>query len=169
MIQEEHIDEINTFYQDINRTLSRFSNKLLNTLPFEGSWTAGQVAEHIIKSQTYILKQLSEGPISTAERLYDKEVNTIQEIFRNMESKAKTDESIAPGPPPHDLKTLKKALQTQKKQQIKIIKTNKLEEFSATLDFPGIGQLSRYEWMHMMIEHGQRHRRQIDNIYRTLE
>lgn len=169
LTQEELINEIGTFHQGLNRTLSRFSDETLNTVPFEESWTAGQVAEHIINSQLYIITQLSEGPVSTADRLYDQEINTIQEIFRDMESKAKTDESIAPGPPPHDLKTLQKALQEQKKQQIKIIKTKKLEEFSAILEFPGIGHLSRYEWMHMMIEHGQRHRRQIDNIYKKLD
>lgn len=167
--QEELINEIGTFHQDLNRTLSRFSDETLNTVPFEGSWTAGQVAEHIINSQLYILTQLSEGPVSTADRLYDQEVNTIQAIFRDMESKAKTDESIAPGPPTHDLRKLLETLNKQKEQQIEIIKTRKLEEFCATLEFPGIGHLSRYEWMHMMIEHGQRHRRQIDNIYKKLD
>ena len=54
-----------------------------------------------------------------------------------MESKTKTDESIAPGPPPHSLKTLQKALQKQKNQQIDIIKTKKLREFSTILEFPG--------------------------------
>jgi hypothetical protein len=168
LMQEELINEIGTFHQDLNRTLSRFSDETLNTVPFEESWTAGQVTEHIIKSQLYIIAQLSEGPVSTADRLYDQEVNTMQEIFRDKESKAKTDESIAPGPPTHDLKKLLETLQKQKEQQIKIIKTRKLEEFISMLEFPGIGHLSRYEWMHMMKEHGQRHRRQIDNIYTKL-
>ncbi|MEX2403805.1 MAG: DinB family protein [Balneolales bacterium] len=101
-------------------------------------------------------------------RTDDQEVNTIQEIFRNKESKAKTDESIAPGPPPHDLTRLLDTLYKQKEQQIEIIKTRKLEEFSTILEFPGIGHVSRYEWIHMMTEHGQRHRRQIENIYKKL-
>jgi hypothetical protein len=168
LTQEELIDEIRTFHQVLNRTLSQFSDETLNTVSFEKSWTAGQVAEHIIKSQLFIIAQLSEGPVLTAGRLYDQEVNTIREIFRDKESKAKTDKSIAPGSPPHDLKTLLEALQEQKEQQIEIIKTKKLEEFSAILEFPGIGHLSRYEWIHMMIEHGQRHIKQIENIYKKL-
>lgn len=169
LTQAKLIGEIETFHQDLERMLSRFSEETLNTVPLEKSWTAGQVAEHIIKSQLYIIAQLSEGPTLTAGRVYDQEVNTIQEIFRDKESKAKTDESLAPGSPPHNLKTLREALQKQKEQQFGIIKTKKLEEFSAILEFPGIGRLSRYEWMHMMIEHGQRHRRQIDNIYKKLD
>lgn len=168
LMQEELSNEIGTLHQDLDRTLSRFSAETLNAVPFEGSWTAGQVAEHIIKSQLHIIAPLSEGPASTADRLYDEEVNTIQEIFRDKESKTKTDKSIAPGPPPHNFKTLLGTLQKQKEQQIEIIKTKKLEELSDTLEFPGIGQLSRYEWIHMMIEHGQRHRRQIDTIYGKL-
>ncbi|MGO1521751.1 MAG: DinB family protein [Sphingobacterium sp.] len=169
LTQKELINEIEVFHQDLNRALSQFSNTTLNTVPFEKSWTAGQVAEHIMNSQLYIITQLSQGPVSIADRLYDQEVNTIQEIFRDMESKTKTDESIAPGPPPHSLKTLQKALQKQKNQQIDIIKTKKLREFSTILEFPGIGHLSLYEWMHMMIEHGQRHSRQIADIYKKLD
>ncbi|WP_157243489.1 DinB family protein [Algoriphagus resistens] len=166
--QVKLINEIETFHQDLDSALSRFSAETLNAVPFQGSWTAGQVAEHIIKSQLHIIAPLSEGLTSTADRLYDQEVNTIQEIFRDKESKAKTDKSIAPGPPPHKLKALLGTLQKQKEQQIEIIKTKKLEGFSVSLEFPGIGKLSRYEWIHMMIEHGQRHRRQIDTIYGKL-
>ncbi|MEX1136844.1 MAG: DinB family protein [Balneolales bacterium] len=111
---------------------------------------------------------LSCGQLGLPARTDDQEVNTIQEIFRNKESKAKTDESIAPGPPPHDLKRLLDTLHKQKDQQIEIIKTRKLEEFNTILEFPGIGHVSRYEWIHMMTEHGQRHRRQIENIYKKL-
>ncbi len=168
LLQKELINEISTFHQALESVLSGFSAETLNTVPFQGSWTAGQVAEHLIKSQRHVIEQLTEGQVSAGDRLYDHEVSTIQEIFRNKENKAKTDKSLVPGSPPHNLKILMETLQKQKEQQIGIIKTKELEEFVATLEFPGIGHLSRYEWIHMMVEHGQKHRGQIHTIFKKL-
>jgi uncharacterized damage-inducible protein DinB len=168
LTQEELINEVETVHRDFSKALSQFSNGKFNTVPYEGSWTAGQVTEHIIKSRRGILTQLLDGPMKAADRPYDQMAKTMQDIFRDMESKAKSDERIVPGPPPHDLRALLHTLERQKERQKIIIKTKNLEEFSTELEFPGIGQLSRYEWIHMMIEHDQRHRRQIDNIYKNL-
>ncbi|GAA6768031.1 hypothetical protein AAFH68_39830 [Flavobacterium sp. CGRL1] len=35
-------------YKKLNDTLSKFSESELNLIPYQGSWTAGQVVQHII-------------------------------------------------------------------------------------------------------------------------
>ena len=50
MQRETLAEEIQQSADEFIATLSRFSNEQLNTVPFAGSWTAGQVADHIRKA-----------------------------------------------------------------------------------------------------------------------
>lgn len=47
-MREELIIAIETTFGHLIDELSKFDESTLNQIPFEGSWTAGQTAEHII-------------------------------------------------------------------------------------------------------------------------
>ena len=45
---------------ELLKVLSSFNEHQINTVPFENSWTAAQVADHINKSNISMIKSLSE-------------------------------------------------------------------------------------------------------------
>jgi uncharacterized damage-inducible protein DinB len=164
--QEELIIEIENVNREFIQTLSQFSEKELNKIQQEESWTAGQVTEHILKSNGGILAQLLNGDGNPTTRPFDEHVDLIKNIFRS-EDKMKTAPSLEPSQPPHDLEDLMKTLNLQQIQKLETIKVKELKELSSELQFPPAPNgLTRYEWIIFMIEHTRRHGKQIENIYK---
>ena len=169
MSQYELIDEIENAHQDLFHQLSQFSEQELNRVTNEGSWTAGQVTEHIIKSNGGILHNLLNGDVSPIARAYDEQVDLIKTIFRSGD-KMKTAPVLEPGQPPHEFDDLLKSLKQQKDQQLETINQKDLKELSIELQFPPTPNgLTRFEWLIFMIEHTKRHCKQIENIYNSLK
>jgi uncharacterized damage-inducible protein DinB len=163
---EELTIEIKNVNRELIQTLSKFSTKELNKIQKEESWTAGQVTEHIIKSNGGILTQLLKGDANPSRRPFDEQVELIKNIFRS-EDKMKTDPALEPSQPPHALEDLMKSLNQQKVQQLETINVKELKEVSSELQFPPAANgLTRYEWIIFMIEHTRRHGKQIENIYK---
>lgn len=168
MSQEELIVEIENVNRELIQRLSKFSLDKLNKTKTEESWTAGQVTEHIIKSNEGILNQLLNGVATTTNRPFDEQVDLIKNIFRSKD-KMKTATVLEPHQPPHDLEDLMNSLNQQKAQQIETIKEKELKELSSKLQFPPAPNgLTRYEWLIFMIEHTRRHGKQIENIYKEI-
>ncbi len=168
MSQQELIDEIENVHQDLFHQLSKFSDQELNRVINEESWTAGQVTDHIIKSNGGILNKLLNGNVTPITRPYDEQVDLIKKIFRS-EDKMKTAPVLEPDKPPHELDDLLKSLTVQKEQQLQTINQKDLKELSNELQFPPAPNgLTRYEWLIFMIEHTQRHCKQIESIYNEI-
>ena len=168
MSQEELIGEIENVNREFIQQLSKFSTEKLNKTKKEESWTAGQVTEHIIKSNGGILNQLLNGDATLTTRPFDEQVDLIKNIFRS-EDKMKTAPVLEPNQPPHNLEDLMNSLNHQKAQQIETIKEKELKELSSKLQFPPAPNgLTRYEWLIFMIEHTRRHGKQIENIYKEI-
>ncbi len=166
--QQELVDEIENTHREIFHQLSRFSEQEINSVKNEESWTAGQVTEHIIKSNGGIINKLLHDNVTPITRPFDEQVDLIKKIFRS-EDKMKTALVLEPGKPPHKLNDLLKSLLQQKEQQLQIINENDLKELSIELQFPPAPNgLTRYEWLIFMIEHTQRHCKQIESIYKDI-
>ncbi len=52
MDTQQTFAEIDSVLTNMIKTLSLFTEEEINTIPFEGSWTPGQVAQHIILSDS---------------------------------------------------------------------------------------------------------------------
>ena len=163
------INALKMVHSNFNHTLSQFSDIALNTVPFQGSWTAGQVATHIIKSNSGILTQIFQGKSRKTDRAFDKELSVVQAVFRGPD-KVKSAPELEPDQPPHQLKDLLDMLKAQKEQQITAIDTVEWVEVCEDLDFPpSPNGLTKYEWIHLMMEHTNRHYKQLENIYDLLQ
>lgn len=168
MSQEDLISEMENVNREFFQLLSKFSPDELNKIKSEESWTAGQVTEHIIKSNGGILSQLLNGDTTPTTRPFDEQVDLIKNIFRSKD-KMKTAPVLEPNLPPHDLQDLLKSLNQQKAQQIETIKEKELKELSSQLQFPPAPNgLTRYEWLIFMIEHTRRHGKQLESIYQEI-
>src|SRR5688500_18384836 len=71
----------------------RFTAEQINVVPFEGSWTPAQVAEHIIKATS----GLPDNKTAPADRSADAKVAEIESVFLNFDIKMKSPEFVLPG------------------------------------------------------------------------
>lgn len=153
---------------ELLQTLSSFNEEEFNTVPFEGSWTAGQVAEHLLKSGSGITKLLS-GNTKPTERPIDNNVEVIESIFLDFTKKAKSAEAIWPSDEP---KEKEKLIGTLKATMEHIRETADSMDLSlACMDFPfpTLGEFTRWEWITFVICHTKKHIHQIKNIYKKIK
>lgn len=162
--REKLIEEMDTTFDRLYKALSAFEEEEINTVPFEGSWTAGQVTEHIIKS----IEGIPDTHTTEANRFHDQKVLPLQELFLNMDLKFKTDPFLAPSEPSHDTKSLFKTLGRLEAQHKATAARVKLEALCLDMEFPTFGYLTRYEWLRFMMFHTQRHTQQIVHIHKSL-
>jgi hypothetical protein len=140
--------------------LSSFNEEEINTAPFEGCWTAGQVGEHIYKSVSGIA-QVLQGTVVATERDPAEKIQMIREVFLNFKEKFKSPDFIIPSAGPHDKKLLLRCLQLTLEEAAIDIK--KQDQTMTCLGFPlpGFGELTRLEWNHFTLFHTQRHIHQL--------
>ncbi|HEU5366758.1 MAG TPA: DinB family protein [Hanamia sp.] len=170
MKTEKSTSELATAFDETAKGLleivSSFDDKEFNEIPFEGSWSAAQVADHIRKSLKGTVNALY-GEVKPPERQPDEHVQKLKSLFLNFEIKLQSPEYILPSEKPlqkeilyQDLKELADAISKA---------TNTLDlSFASTIPFPKTGELTRLEWINFAIYHTQRHIRQIKNIRQHL-
>lgn len=61
MERKELLSQINSNSEELAGLLSSLNQAEINTVPFEGSWTARQLVKHVIKSNSGFVKMLN-GP-----------------------------------------------------------------------------------------------------------
>ncbi len=166
-MKKELLININYTIDHVLHVLHAFEDDQFHIVPFEGSWTAAQVAEHLLKSDTGILKILY-GKVAQTKRAPDEKVAAITQLFSDFNLKMKSSEAILPSPRPPEKEVLLSALDH---------KMNALSEAAATLnvsatcldfDLPGFGRLTILEWLTFFMSHTQRHTHQLEQIYRML-
>lgn len=79
---------------DLISQLEKFTAAEFNDIPYTGSWTAGQVADHLYKS--YGVVRTLEGNVIPATRPVDEKIAGIKELFLNFDIKISSPEAILP-------------------------------------------------------------------------
>jgi hypothetical protein len=160
--------EITNTKSELLKTLELFDQENINTVPFEGSWTGGQVAEHVLKSLSGALQNIT-GPVRSTERNPEENVKQLGDIFLNMDIKMQSPDFIIPSNDPKDKKALVSAL-TSALDGIKTVTIT--EDLSATctgFEMPVLGPLTRVEWISFSSFHTRRHTNQLKNIINHLK
>lgn len=152
---------------ELIKYLSSFNEEEINTVPFEGSWSAAQVAEHLTKSAKGI-KSILSGKVENARRPANTHIEALNSIFLNYSTKSKSAQPLLPSDEPKDKQEVIHKMQTvmddfkQKAEQVD------LSLVCLDFDFPSIGPLTAGEWVHMVTVHTKRHTFQIKNILKAL-
>jgi uncharacterized damage-inducible protein DinB len=167
MNSQEILNDFNQSADDLLQTLSRFSNDEFNRVPFEGSWTAGQVAEHVLKSASGVPHVLG-GSVKETEREADALIPTLTSIFLDFSTKLQSPDFIIPSDGPHDKDEMIAAM-TQTMEKIKsTASTTDLNKTCTSFPFPQMGEMTGLEWLFFSSSHSKRHTNQLKNIYRKL-
>lgn len=162
------LKELDIAARDVLESIARFSQVQFNKVPFAGSWTAGQVADHLLQSIGGIPALMEGNTRPTPERKGDEKVLTIETIFLDYDTKMQSPDFILPGPGPHDRNEALHGFRTSLDEMAAKARTLDLSMSCTDFAFPGEGELTRWEWISFAICHTKRHTRQLNNIYEHL-
>ncbi len=146
--------------------LEGFGEKEFNTVPQQGGWTGGQVAQHLLLSAG--VAEAIAGRTEPTSRSPDERVAAIGAIFLDYTIKLQSPNFIIPATAIYH-----KAEMTDKLKTVwtKLGQAVNLLDLSVTCldaEFPTLGYLTRLEWIVFYIFHTQRHIRQLKNIQGVL-
>lgn len=161
---ESLLADLDSNTKELLQTIAAFTTEQFNTVPFEGSWTAGQVAEHLFKSESGLSKVLK-GNSQPTERPADEKTETIRSIFLDFDSKLKSPDFILPAEGPKEKETFLDGFQKNRVAINELAKNIDLSGSYVDVPFPGLGVFTGYEWLFFITCHSKRHTRQLKNIY----
>jgi DinB superfamily len=151
----------------LENALSKFDATGINTVPFIGSWTAGQLAEHLILANSGFL-QVINGPVTETDKPADMRVAQMKNDLLNFNVKFNSPDEIYPEVKAYSQYALLERLK-EIRNGISIAATNlDLTKTCSSFKLPGYGFLTRLEAIYFVIYHTQRHVHQLENIYITL-
>ena len=161
--RQQLLDDLDQTERDFYSILAALTPAQLNTVPFEGSWTAGQVAEHILLSESGIPETVL-GTTEETDRPVAQYVPVIESIFLDFAARYQAPEFIIPSAGPHDQRQLLEAFKAERAAIREIAANEDLTLTCTDIEFPQIANLTRWEWLQFVLCHSKRHTRQLRNI-----
>lgn len=160
------ITRFETAANQLIQQLSTLTEAQLNTVPFEGSWTAGQLGDHLYKS--YDIISVLNGKVTDTDRDPAEKLPDIEVQFMDFSIKMESPDFILPTDKPIN----KDQFLTQLKQRVAdLLETIEGKDLSKTcLDFevPTVGPFTRHEWFGFAAIHTERHLHQLGKIKSAL-
>lgn len=150
-------------FKALNDKLSSFSETELNTVPFEGSWTAGQVIQHLVMGCSGYPKMCA-GKTEKTSRKPDEKVKEIEALFFNYDIKMQSPEYIIPRNIEYSKNALALSLLKIEKELLSVSETDDLTLTCLDSEVPGFGKFTIYEWVSFALIHIQRHLSQLQAI-----
>ena len=154
-------------FTELLQILSSINDNDINTVPFPGSWTAAQLAQHIILS-TGSFVQLLNGTVTGTTRNPEAYIPNLKAIFLDFNSRMKSPDFIVPEEKDYNKQRLIQAIQTTKIGLLEAIATLDLTKTCTGFELPGSGYITRAEAITFSIVHTQRHINQLKNIRQKL-
>lgn len=149
--------------QQLLKTLQDFPEAEFNTSPGEGQWSAGQVAEHLLKTEVSTLRMLTQQA-SPADRDPEHKIDNIREQFLNFKKMFNAFGPIVPDESAKNKQKMIDRLQDNRQRLASLIALEDLTGLVTAFEHPLFGPLTRIEWLYFQIYHSQRHCHQIENI-----
>ena len=157
------ITEFESAQSRLISTLNGFTENNFNVIPFEGSWSAAQVTEHLLKANSGAVHTLK-GKTKEAARKPDENEDMIRSIFLNFETKMQSPEFILPSSEPKEQEDMiTKHIRTGDELR-KIATGEDLSQLCTDFSLQNMGELTRYEWICFVTCHTRRHTHQLENI-----
>lgn len=152
-------------FKKLNEILSAFSEEEFNTVPYRGSWTAGQQVQHLILACSGY-PELFAGKTERTIRKPDEHVKKLEALFLNFTIKMDCPDFLRPAITDYNKNSLTLALL---KIESDLLKAADIYDLTLTcLDFqlPNFEKFTIYEWINFALVHVQRHTKQLNDIFR---
>lgn len=152
-------------FKRLNEILSSFSEEELNTVPYQGSWTAGQTAQHIILACSGYPK-LFAGKTEKTARKPDEKVKDIEALFLNFNIKMDSPDFLKPEIKDYNKNSLTLSLLKIESQLLEASENYDLSLTCLDFQLPGFEKFTIYEWINFALIHAQRHTKQLNDIFK---
>lgn len=149
--------------KELLNILNDFPEEHFNTKPEDGGWSAGQIAEHLIKSEIGCVRFFTKDT-EPAERDSEEKIKPLKKTFLDSDTKLQAGGPIMPDDAPKDKPKAIDKLQDIRQRLTSMIEIKDLTEVVTAFDHPLFGPFTRIEWLYFHIFHAERHRRQIEAI-----
>ncbi len=160
----ELITAIDDSLEELVTCITELDQIKLNTVPYDNSWTAGQLLRHVSKSTKGMSKALLMES-KPAERDPGKRIPELKKVFLDFNIKMKSPEMIVPEPGPYD----KEEIISEINSRFSVFKENankaNLDELVEGLP---LGPVTKLEIVHFIIYHTKRHSHQMKKICEAL-
>ncbi|RYY57373.1 MAG: DinB family protein [Chitinophagaceae bacterium] len=143
--------------------LDSFSPDDFNKVPFAGSWTPGQVGEHIYKSISG-MPQLLNGHVEATLRDPAENIPVLEKIFLDFSTKLQSPDFILPSDKKHDKGEMVSSLGNVFARLLAIAEKEDLSLTCIDFKFPNMGHFTRQELLHFAYVHSKRHIHQLQKI-----
>ena len=160
-MQKELLAQIDKTEAALLDVFASLTQDQLNKVPFEGSWTAGQVGEHLQKACSV---QTLYGRTAPTERDPAAMVGPLRKLFLDFSIKMSSPDFIYPEGNFYKKEELYRGLEAAWMDIRKAANTLELTETCLDFELPGFGALTRFEWLSFLVIHTQRHLHQLRNI-----
>jgi hypothetical protein len=167
MRREDIKKDIDNTFNEIIAIISGIDYKGFNTIPFEGSWTAGQLTRHVIKSASGFLDIIN-GPVVNSTRDEDEMIKIIKQDFLDFSYKTKSPDFVVPEIKNYSIKPCLESLEYCKTKLMDALTYLDLSRICISMEIPVYGKLTRLEAIYFVIYHTQRHIHQLKNIIRII-
>ena len=161
--KEEIIPAFDEAIKQLIIVLTVFNEDDFNKVPFEGSWTAGQVAEHLYKSVSRIPALLVTESREAGRDAFEK-CGEINAVFLNFEVKFKSPSFILPSDDRKQVSFFTSGFRKVAEDINALAGEKDLAKLYPAFPFPQLGPLTGYEWICFGVAHSIRHTRQLKNI-----
>ncbi len=165
---ENLLSDLDRSTADLLETMTGFSQEEFNQLPFEGSWTAGQVAEHLFKSESGLPVVLTGRAVDT-ERPYNEKAEAIRSIFLDFTRKFDSPSFILPSDKVKNRNEFLERFKKNREEIKRLINSTDLAKSFPDVPFPGLDVFTGWEWVYFITCHSIRHTRQMKNIFSILK
>lgn len=167
MNTQEIKDQLDTTMTALITLSTSINPEQFNQIPFEGSWTAGELAQHMIKANSGFVSILY-GQVRDTERSPDELTERIRRDFSDYSMRMKSPDFIVPEQKDYDQDASVKVLMAIKAEVIQAADTLDLTKTCLAFELPVYGYLTRLEAICFVLYHTQRHVHQLQNIRQKL-
>jgi len=162
--KEDVLESVEKTTSDLFQLLDRFDQQNINRIPFEDSWTAAQLADHITRSNLSITKALLlNGAAATRDK--GARIKELKEIFLDFKTKLKSPEFIVPTKTSYERSSV---LSYLKQSVEKLLEVSTQTDMSTMINHPAFGDITKFEILHFVLYHTQRHFYQLKKIFQAI-
>ena len=166
MTRTELLQEFDEVANQLLQLLSSLEEEQLNQVPLSGSWTAGQIGDHLFKS--YGIVEILHGRVEECSRPPDQKLGPIKKEFENFSIKMESPKEILPSVENLSKADLLARLKYRLDQQREAILTTDLSKLCLDFSIPENGPFTRLEWLGFSVIHTRRHLHQIRNFIKIV-
>lgn len=158
--REELLSTIGGIFAELLDLYDSIGHERINDIPYEGSWTASQLLDHVAKSTNGIASTLMQDGKKPGREVTQR-VAELKTIFLDFSNKMQSPVSIVPGDGPFEKQDVTEKLNMAFEELAKETRHTNLDGLVEGLP---LGPVTKLELLHFVGYHSARHLEQLKRI-----